>query len=115
MREFSSSVILLSLLLLRWDENEIEESLIQPFIASHKNLGSSTEPALTSIKVFNFSLRKVQKSQFLRSEILNRQRGALRGVPRSVKCAATILWSDKEQGLMTTSCISERAVAEVNI
>ena len=28
---------------LTWDENEIEGSLIQPFIAFHKNLGSSTE------------------------------------------------------------------------
>lgn len=54
-------------------------------MASHKILGSPTDPALISIKVVSALRKKAQKSSFLRSVVLKRQRGALGGAPRSVR------------------------------
>lgn len=84
-----------SLLLLKWDENAIEESLKQHFLTSHRNRGSSTEPALRSIKEISLPLRKAQKSFFLKSKTLKRQCVGLEVVPRNVNCAEITLWFDR--------------------
>lgn len=73
----------------------MEESLMQPFIATHRKWGSSTE--------YNC----LQKSSSCNSVKLKCQQDALIVADKIEILADTTLWSDKGHGLITTLCISE--------